>query len=222
MGAALALTPNGSRVLSNLGFSFERARAIRIMQWDTMLGSTLEHVSTVDLKNAVEKFGAPSWSIHRVDLHNELLRLATSEDTKNSKPVSLRLGAEVVNASTAGSITLKDGSCHTADLIVAADGLHSILRNTVLTAKKPFPSGLSTFRFLMDTKVLKDNAKLMQILEAKDPGYTLIIDDEERSLERHSLCFPSPLYLCLGQTGVPKHCLGTPLLPLKHSADLEK
>ena len=145
VGAALALTPNGSRVLSSFGFSFERARAIRILQWDTMLGSSLEHVSTVDLSNAEEKFGAPSWSIHRVDLHNELLRLATSEDTKNSKPVSLRLGAEVVNASTAGSITLKDGSCHTADLIVAADGLRSILRDTVLTVKAPSESGCRRF-----------------------------------------------------------------------------
>lgn len=108
-----------------------------------MLGSSLERVSAVDLSMAVEKFGASCWSIHRVDLHNELLRLATCEDAANSKPVSLRLGAQVVNA-TAGSITLKDGECHTADLIVAADGLHSVLRDTVLTAEKPSPSGCKT------------------------------------------------------------------------------
>ena len=27
--------------------------------------------------------------------------------------------------------------------------------------------------------------------------------------------FPSPLYLCSSQSGAPKHCLGTPVLPLK-------
>ena len=157
-----------------------------------MLGSSLENVASVDLSMAEEKFGASSWSVHRVDLHNELLRLATSEDTTNLNPVKLRLGAQVVDASTGGSIYLADGSCHTADLIVAADGLHSVLRDTVLTRdiKPPAPSGLSAFRFLMDTKMLKDNPKLMQILETKDPGYSIIIDDQEKILERHMVWYP--------------------------------
>ncbi len=34
--------------------------------------------------------------------------------------------------------------------------------------------------------------------------------------------FPGPLYLCSNQSGALRHCLGTPVLPLKDSADLEK
>ena len=67
----------------------------------------------------------------------------------------------------------------------------------------------------MDTKVLKNNAKLVQILETKDPGYILIIDAEEKVLERHGSYIPSLLYICSGQMGAPKHCLGTSVLPLK-------
>lgn len=192
VGAALSLTPNGSRVLSSLGFSFERARACKILQWDTLLGSSMERVAKIDLSTAEKKFGASCWAVHRVDLHNELLRLATSEDTANTKPITLRLGAQVVDASTDGSITLKDGSRHTADLIVAADGLHSVLRNKVLTqdTKAPSASGLSAFRFLMDTKKLEADAELGQILEVRSPGYAIIIDAEEKVLERHMVWYP--------------------------------
>ena len=157
-----------------------------------MLGESMKRVASIDLSMAEERFGASCWSVHRVDLHNELLRLATSKDTADSKPVTLRLGALVVEASTDGSITLEDGSRHDADMIVAADGLHSVLRNTVLTndTKSPSPSGLSAFRFLIDTKVLKDDAQLAQILEARGPGAAILIDLKEKSSERHLMWYP--------------------------------
>lgn len=152
-----------------------------------MLGDSVKRVATLDLSMAEKKYGAACWAVHRVDLHNELLRLATSEDTTDSEPVTLRLGAQVVDASIDGSITLKDGSRHAADLIVAADGLHSVLRDTVLThdTKAPSHSGLSSFRFLLDTKVLKDDAKLAQLLEARGPGYAILIDAKDTINERH-------------------------------------
>ena len=192
MGAALSLTPNGVRVLSRLGFSLERARACKALQWDMMLGGSLKRVNSVDFSMAEKKFGACCWSVHRVDLHNELLRLATSTDTADSKPVILRLGAPVVDASTDGTLTLKDGSRHTADMIVAADGLHSVLRNVVLTddTKAPSHSGLSSFRFLIDTKVLEDDTKFAQVLDARTRGFALIIDEKDKVNERHMVWYP--------------------------------
>lgn len=187
------MTPNGSRVLSSLGFSFERARACKMVQWDTLLGDSVKRVATLDLSMAEERYGAACWAVHRVDLHNELLRLATSEDTTHVKPVTLRLGAQVVDASTDGSVTLKDGSRHAADLIVAADGLHSVLRNTVLTQdtnQAPSHSGLSSFRFLLDTQVLKDDTKLAELLEARGPGFTILIDAKDTVNERHMVWYP--------------------------------
>ena len=148
-------------------------------------------MNSVDFSTAEEKFGASCWSVHRVDLHNELLRLATSEDAANSKPVTLRLGAQVVGGSPDGSITLKDGSRHTADLIVAADGLHSALRDVVLKddTQAPSPSGLSAFRFLIDTKVLEDDPKFAPLLEAKGQGFTIIIDEKDKVNERHMVWY---------------------------------
>ena len=205
VGAALSLTPNGSRVLTGLGFSMERARACKMPQWDTLLGGSLKRVNSVDFSRAEEKYGAFCWSVHRVDLHNELLHLATSEDTAHSKPVKLRLGAQVVDGSSDGSITLKDGSRHTADLIVAADGLHSALRNVVLTddTKPPSHSGLSAFRFLLDTKVLEDDPQFAPVLEARGPGFALVIDEKDTVNERHMVWYPCRGWVALFSIAIP-------------------
>ena len=161
-------------------------------QWDTMHGGSLKRVNSVDLSMAEKKYGAPWGTVHRVDLHNELLRLATGDDLANTNPVALRLGAQVVDASIDGSVTLKDGSRHTADLIVAADGLHSVLRDVVVTEniKAPSDSGLSAFRFLLDTQVLEGDPQFAKILEARGPGVKLIFDEKDSINERHMIWYP--------------------------------
>ena len=160
-------------------------------RWNTFLGDSLKCVNSVDLSTAEQKYGAPSWTVHRVDLHNELLRIATSEDTADSKPVVLRLGAPVMDASTDGTITLQDGSRHTADLIVAADGLHSVMRKVVLKddTSAPSHSGMSTFRFLLDTKVL-DDPQFASLLKIRGSGTALLIDEKDKVNERHMVWYP--------------------------------
>ena len=105
-------------------------------------------------------FGAKLWGVHRVDLHKELLRLAT-EKHGLGLPVKLCLSTEVATAEVDGTIVLKDGSTHKADLIVAADGLKSVLQNVVKQeADRPKGTGLSAFRFLLDTEALEANPEL--------------------------------------------------------------
>ncbi|KAF4632817.1 hypothetical protein G7Y89_g5306 [Cudoniella acicularis] len=193
IGAALMVTSNGARVLSHLGFSFSAARAVRADTWRVMHGDTIKPIEngTVDLGSAERQFGVPVWSVHRVDLHNELLRLATTEKG-HGRPVQIHLASEVVAASADGFITLKDSTRHTADLIVAADGLHSVLKRVVLEqeATPPLPTGLSAFRFLIDTQALLDSDALSATLERKGTGATLLADTKEKDIakERHIMC----------------------------------
>lgn len=162
--------PNGTRVLNRLGFSFKNARAIVLEKINVMSGKTLESMASIDMSRAEESFGAKLWAVHRVDLHKELLRLA-SERGGAGYPVKLRLSSEVISANTGGSIVLKDGSVHTADLIVAADGLKTVLQRVVTQeAGPPTATGLSAFRFLLDTEVLKKDPKLAATLERKGPS----------------------------------------------------
>ncbi|KAJ4353495.1 uncharacterized protein N0V89_005225 [Didymosphaeria variabile] len=167
IGAALMVCPNGTRVLNRLGFSFANARAIILKNINVMDGQTLEQTAAVDVSKAEETFGAKLWAVHRVDLHKELLRLATGEDGLG-RPVRLRLSSEVATAETDGTIVLKDGSVHTADLVVAADGLKSVLQRVVTDAAgPPTATGLSAFRFLLDTEVLKADPRLAATLDKK-------------------------------------------------------
>ena len=193
MGAALAITPNGARVLASLGFSFDRARACRIQTWDSLVGPNLSRVGSIDLSAAAKTFGASVWSCHRVDLHSELLRLATTADGGPGRPASLRLSAHVVDADVAGSVTLQDGSRYFADLVVAADGLHSALRAKVVSdsRKAPAKSGMSAFRFLIDTKTLLGDPALAATLDKKGPDHAaILIDPAEKILERHIMWYP--------------------------------
>ena len=188
IGAALVLSSNGTRVLSRLGFSFERARGRHITAWHTLDGTTLENIGSLDLEDAEKRFGAPLMSIHRVDLHNELLHLATTNDGDDGPKVKLLLSSRVVGASAEeGTVTLKDGSVHEADLIVAGDGVHSVLRDVVLghEASEASPTGLSAFRFLIPTETLMDDPQLVEFLKWKCNGPTILADTREVKRERH-------------------------------------
>jgi salicylate hydroxylase len=192
------VTSNGTRVLSRLGFSFPAAQAVKTDMWSVVHGDSLEPVAKVDLSSAEHMFGAPVWAIHRVDLHNELRRLATSE-TELGCPVRIHLASEVIGASTDGSIVLKNKSKPTADLVIAADGLHSVLKGVVLEQKAlpPTPTGLSAFRFLIDTQKMRESDTLSATMEKKGPGATLLADTKEIAKERHIMWYPCRKFVFL-------------------------
>ena len=184
----MTLAPNGVRVLQGLGFSFEKARARQLMIWETVDGITLKQLSAVNFQRAQDTYGASFMSVHRVDLHKELLRLALHDAEGKGTGAGLRLGSPVVRVNIEdGIIELEDGSKHQADLIVAADGLHSIVRSAALKHEsKPIPSGLSAFRFLIPTKTLEEDPALKPMLKWKVPlSATTLADTTETVKERH-------------------------------------
>jgi salicylate hydroxylase len=158
-------------------------------------GQTLEVLASADLSRTKGAFGSDHWTVHRVDLHNELLRLATDEycnghATGNANPVKLSLRAEVVQATQHGTVVLHDGSVHTADLVVAADGLHSVLRDAVLGSdaiQKPRFSGSAAFRFLADAEVLKKDEGLAQLLKSRLGKATMLVDTEDQQDRRKQI-----------------------------------
>jgi len=198
------VSPNGARVLERLGFSFARARACPVAAWDTMDGSTLSTLGSVDLSRAQRMFGGTAWTVHRVDLHTELLHLATTTDTTTvsdakgrgeGPPVKLRLNSEVVGATSDGVILLRDGTRHSADLVVAADGLHSVLRDVVVgeeqegSAKRPTHSSMAAFRFLVETDVLERDPVLGPLLATRRGKATMLVDTKDTEHERHIMWY---------------------------------
>ena len=159
--------------------------------WESVDGTTLKRLRALDFEQAEENYGAPFMAVHRVDLHKEFLRLALHDEGRGLAPVSLTLNAPVKGVSTQeGVVELQDGSKHGADLIVAADGLHSVVRSAALGYEaRPTSSGLSAFRFLISTKILQDDPGLSGLLEWKAPGATILADTADTVNERHAVWY---------------------------------
>ena len=58
-------------------------------------GQSLQPELIQDCTGLTQKYGSPWWLCHRVDLHNELKRLAF-EDEGQGQPAKLNLGNKVV------------------------------------------------------------------------------------------------------------------------------
>ncbi len=149
LGAGLQISPNGSRVLQALGLGealqscVSPARGKEIRLWNT--GQRWKLFDLGD--DCLARFGAPFWMVHRGDLHRVLLDAFVA---RSDRPV--RLNARVVQArstDTGVSFELNDGSHHCAQALLAADGVHSVLREQLLGEDKAQFTGLLAWRGLV-------------------------------------------------------------------------
>jgi salicylate hydroxylase len=72
----------------------------------------------------VPLYGAPWMLFHRVDLHNELKRMATKPRPSTTSVAQVHLLCEVVDIDLDGHVTLANGQKLKKDLVVVADGVH--------------------------------------------------------------------------------------------------
>lgn len=174
-----------------MGFSFEKARAVAIKDWNIVNGVNLDTLNTMNLESSVKMFGMGTHVVHRVDLHNELLRLA-HDLSGGSKPIALHLSSKVTAASaTEGWIEVNGKEKHYADLIVGADGIHSILRPLVPQAvsSPTIQTEFSAFRFLVPTEVFQQHEELAKLLEWKGPSAATLTNPKDEIPERHMMWY---------------------------------
>ncbi len=72
-----------------------------------------------------EKYNAPWYYFHRVDLHGQLRDMALSDPKAGShkKKTTIRLRSTVKDIELDGTITLQDNTVIKKDLVVVADGI---------------------------------------------------------------------------------------------------
>lgn len=141
VGAGLQISPNGTRVLKSLGLQrwvdplAMRSRAVQLRNAQ----------GGIVLDMALPAKGLGFHLFHRADLV-DLLRNGLGN-------VQTRLVARVIAADPASprpSVTLDGGEVLTADLVIGADGLHSVLRGAVEGAQSaPFFTGQVAWRALI-------------------------------------------------------------------------
>jgi salicylate hydroxylase len=174
LGAGLQISPNGSRVLLSLGLGEAlqacvcQARGKEIRMWDT--GQRWKLFDLGD--DCLARFGAPYWMVHRGDLHRVLL---DAFEARSDQPV--RLNARVVQArSTALGVTfeLNDGSQHSARALLAADGVHSVLREQLLGEDKAQFTGLLAWRGLVPVDRVSEHLRAQVGTNWVGPGAHVI------------------------------------------------
>jgi 2-polyprenyl-6-methoxyphenol hydroxylase-like FAD-dependent oxidoreductase len=163
-GAALHLAPNTNGILRRLGIFAETFGANR-MERLTEYTAAGEQTRSIDLREPNKQWQHPWLLAHRIDLHNNLKLAALSP--KANGTVNLKTSSKVVTIDAASaSITLEDGTKIEGDVIIGADGVHSVARAYISGGgHKPFGSGKSAFRFLIPRQTALDDPITRQLVD---------------------------------------------------------
>ena len=128
LGAGVQISANGSRVLFALGLEAAlRAVWCEPAGKEIRLWNTGETWKLFDLgAESAARYGAPYFMIHRGDLHQVLI-----DAVRALKPDAIRLGVRCTGFEDDGrSVTLHlaNGEPINGDALIAADGVHSVIR----------------------------------------------------------------------------------------------
>ncbi|SGY47476.1 BQ5605_C001g00535 [Microbotryum silenes-dioicae] len=179
IGAAIHLGPNASKIALQWGLDLAALNSPEVQSYveKSAKGDTLIAVPSDPRKG----FGAPWLLNHRVDLHNELRRMATTPDLPG-KPAVIQTAAKAVSFDCeAGEVTLADGQVLKADIIIGADGIHSILRTEILGAKRiAQPSGHSAYRCLIPRESVEKVPAMASLLSLNPPTLTTFVASDRR------------------------------------------
>lgn len=127
IGAGLYVWENGLRVLEALGvYDDIQERAHRVPAFD-ILDERYRLVSRMAFSHEA---GGRLFILLRPELHKALVKRA------QSLGVDIVTSSKVVGATPDGTITLADGTRHSSDLVVGADGLNSAVRESLGLLKR--------------------------------------------------------------------------------------
>jgi 2-polyprenyl-6-methoxyphenol hydroxylase-like FAD-dependent oxidoreductase len=130
VGAGLAIAPNAVKALDHLGLGDAlRGRGLRQEGLEIRLrpGKRVTRLPAAEIER---RYGAPFYALHRAELHRLLTSgLDTGVVRTGHRATSVTTGADTA---TVGFRTATGTVSETADLVVAADGLGSVLRTALL------------------------------------------------------------------------------------------
>lgn len=195
-GALISLQPNASKIVTQWGLdpALRRIAAPQVDSAFRLYSAEGDGALVREIALDTSMFGADRKLYHRRDLHAALREAATGTGTGTGRqhvgpggggpPADVRTGAEVVDCdAVAGRVTLREGEVLEADMVVGADGIKSVLRNTVVGGDRKWkaqPSGLSAYRMLIPTARLPRHEIPDGVLRLQDPAATTMVVGRDR------------------------------------------
>jgi len=163
VGAGIQLGPNAMRVLHGWGLQEALAQVVALpTQLQVRHALSGDVVASLRLGDqAVQRYGAPYATIHRADLHGLLVQ-ALQQQAKVS--LHLNSAAVALRDSSAGvELQLADEHWVPGDLLVAADGGFSALRQMLLADGSPQPTGHLAYRTMQRQSDLPRQLRSQQV-----------------------------------------------------------
>ena len=131
-GAGVSLWSNGVKVLNRLGLGRRLAAIGGLMQRVCYRASDGRVLTDFSLQPLIERVGERPYPVARTDLQQMLL------DAVGAERVTLEANCvHVEQDGESATAVFEDGRRATGDLVVAADGTHSVLRKIVLGRTAP-------------------------------------------------------------------------------------
>ena len=151
LGAGIQQTPNSVMVLRQLGLE-DRLRDAgyqpSVMHYrDSVTGDILWEKAQG--AKAEEKFGAPHLLLHRGDLHEALASIVPADVVHLGRKL-----ASFRQDETGVVMRFDDGSEARADVMIGADGVHSIVREALFGPEKPRYTGRVAYRTVFPSALL--------------------------------------------------------------------
>ena len=167
-GAAIHLAPNANGLLRRFGLYVENIGAVECKGiTEFKPDGSLKY--SIDLSHANKMWSHPWHLVHRAHLHTALKEMAIGEAGKG-RAAKLHVSSHVkaVDPDTA-TVSFDDGTEVQGDLVVGADGVHSMARASIPGGDlKAFDSGKSAFRFLIPSDELNTDPLTKTFVEKDD------------------------------------------------------
>ncbi|KAL8828821.1 MAG: hypothetical protein Q9170_006435 [Blastenia crenularia] len=187
--AAIGLARNGHKVTlyerstktSEVGYAFRitpnSERCLKSLDVDTVVGGAVVATSGClmnaegrvvrEINENLEGAGArrgTSVFAYRPQLHQQLMDVAAKAG------VEMKIGTKVESIDADKSqLVLEDGSSVSADIIIAADGVHSVVRSQIVDTTQRFPTastGHNAFRFMVPKSVAQNDGIMKSIINS--------------------------------------------------------
>lgn len=147
VGAGIMVAPNAARMIRRLGVLGEfRKRAVQLdTGWEFRRWQDGTVLSAQDLTSqSARRYGEHTYTVHRADLLDAVSGAVPAG--------TVRLGRRLDGFTVSGAgvrLRFAGGEQAEADVLIGADGIHSVVRATLTEPAPPAHSGLCAFRALV-------------------------------------------------------------------------